>query len=341
MRILIIGGTRFIGPFVVKELQAGGHSVAVFHRGQTYTSTPPEVREILGDRARLADRRDEIRDFAPDAVIDMIPYTEEDARSLVAVLTGLTGKLVAVSSADVYRAYGRLIGTEPGIPDPLPLTEESPLREKMYPYRGEQPRPADDPQRWMDDYDKILVERIVLGQAGLLGTVLRLPAVYGPGDRQRRIFPYLKRMDDARPAILLEQNVVGWRWSRGYVEDVAAAIALAAVSPQAVGQVYNVAETETLNESEWVTAIGQAAGWNGRIVGVPEERLPEPLRFDVDTRQDLLTSSAKIRHELGYRERFDRPEALRRTIAWDRANPPETLDPKMFDYAAEDNLLFD
>jgi nucleoside-diphosphate-sugar epimerase len=130
-----------------------------------------------------------------------------------------------------------------------------------------------------------------------------------------------------------------WRSSRGFVEDVASAIALAATSPQAARQVYNIAEAETLGESDWVSAIGQAAGWKGRIVSVPPDRLPAPLRFDADAHQDLVASSAKIRRELGYQERFDRQEALRRTITWDRANPPETLDPKLFDYAAEDNLL--
>ncbi len=62
------------------------------------------------------------------------------------------------------------------------------------------------------------------------GTVLRLPFVYGPGDYQHRIFEYLKRMDDKRPAILLDQKRARWRWTWGYVKDVAAAIACAATS---------------------------------------------------------------------------------------------------------------
>jgi nucleoside-diphosphate-sugar epimerase len=46
-----------------------------------------------------------------------------------------------------------------------------------------------------------------MGTAGLPGTVLRLPTVYGPGDYQHRLFEYLKRMDDGRPAILLGEGV--------------------------------------------------------------------------------------------------------------------------------------
>ena len=66
-----------------------------------------------------------------------------------------------------------------------------------------------------------------MGTAGLPGTVLRLPTVYGPGDYQHRLFEYLKRMDDGRPAIPLGEGVASWRWTHGYVEDVALAVVLA------------------------------------------------------------------------------------------------------------------
>jgi nucleoside-diphosphate-sugar epimerase len=68
------------------------------------------------------------------------------------------------------------------------------------------------------------LERTMLGDRRLLGTVLHLPMVYGPGDHQYQLFPYLKRMDDGRPAILLEAMQAQWRCTRGYAENVAAAI---------------------------------------------------------------------------------------------------------------------
>src|SRR5436190_8561175 len=83
----------------------------------------------------------------------------------------------------------------------------------------------------------------------LPGTVLRLPAVYGPGDRQHRLFPYVQRMHDGRPAILLEHGRASWRWTRGYVENVARAIALAVVQEHATGLIYNVGEAEALTEA--------------------------------------------------------------------------------------------
>ena len=339
MRILIIGGTRFIGPYVVRGLAALGHEVAVFHRGQSSMDFPAGVQTILGNRKDLGNYRSQFQTFSPHVVIDMIPYVEQDAVDLVKVFSGAAQRVVVVSSMDVYRAYGRLIRTEPSEPDALPLTEKSPLREKLYPYRSDPLRSVEDPQRWMDDYDKTLVERVILNQSDLPGTVLRLPAVYGPGDRQHRLFPYLKRMDDHRPVILLGEGVANWRWARGYVEDVAAAIAAAAVSDQTAGQVYNVAEPGALTELEWVRAIGRAAGWNEKILVVPEAALPEPMKTVENTRQDLIASTEKIRAELGYHEQVHQQEALIRTITWERVHPPEVIEPTVFDYAAEDEVI--
>jgi nucleoside-diphosphate-sugar epimerase len=336
---LIIGGTRFIGPWVAKELASGGHEVAVFHRGKTGAQLPTGVRSVHGDRKRLADYRAEFQAFAPQEVIDMIPFTEVDELDLVKVFSGLAQRVVAVSSMDVYRAYGRLIGTEPGDPDPLPLTEESPLRERLFPYRGVGLRPVEDPELWKDDYDKILVERVILNQPDFPGTILRLPAVYGPGDYQNRLFPYIKRMDDHRPAILLGESEANWRWTRGYVEDVAAGIAAAAIQERAAGQVYNLGEAEALKEKDWVGAIGQAAGWAGEVVAMADQELPAHLRSPADMRQSLAADTTKARRELGYQERVDANEALRRTISWERANPPDPIDLQAFDYASEDVVL--
>lgn len=329
MRVLVIGGTGFMGPLVVARLVSQGDTVALIHRGQTSAPLPAGVREILADRERLADLTTEIRRLAPDVVLDMIPTTEAQARTVVACCRGAVGRLVAVSSQDVYRAYGRARRKEPGPPDPVPLTEESPLREKLYPYRGVPGA--------LDDYDKILVEGVVLGEQHLPGTVLRLPMVYGPRDEQHRLYPYLNRMDDGRPAILLPESLGRWRWSRGYAGNMAEAIVLAVHQPQAAGRIYNVAEPEALTMAEWVRAIARAAGWHGEVVTAPPKLLPPALQSGLDTAQDLVVDSGRLRHELGYQESVAPGEALRETVAWERANPPAQVP--TFDYAAEDAVL--
>jgi len=339
MRILVIGGTNFMGPLVVRSLKEQGHDVTVFHRGQTQTDLPSGVKEILGDRRSLHEKAIELQRLAPDVVLDMVPFTEQDALEVMRIFSGIAHRLVAISSQDVYRAFGRVNGKETGPVENLPITEGSALRHNLYPYRGETLRNQDDPKRWQDDYDKILVERVVMSDKNLPGTILRLPMVYGPGDYQHRLFNYLKRMDDKRPVILLDEAEAQWRWTHGYVENVADAIALAVTDDRSAGQIYNVGEPFTFTMAEWVEKIGVIAGWHGRVVTVPRGRLPEPLRWDINAEQDIVVDSSHIRKELGFQERVDVEESLRRTVAWERANPPQDIDPKDFDYVVENTFL--
>ncbi|WP_029100939.1 NAD-dependent epimerase/dehydratase family protein [Brevibacillus thermoruber] len=116
MNVLVLGGTRFIGPHVVRQLVAAGHETALFNRGQSRPdiSLPQGVRIIRGDRRWLADYRESFRSFAPDVVIDLFPYTEAEAQAVMTVFDGIAGRLVAVSSCDVYRAFGRVSRLEDG-----------------------------------------------------------------------------------------------------------------------------------------------------------------------------------------------------------------------------------
>jgi nucleoside-diphosphate-sugar epimerase len=326
VRVLVLGGTRFIGLHLVRCLAEMGHEVAVFHRGQTNAELPARVRRFTGERRRLADHAGELRFYRPDVVVDMIAFTEEDARTAVATFRGVAERLIAISSGDVYRAYGVFARLEPGPPEPTPIREESPLRQSLYIART-----GAKPGELFYDYEKILVERVVMEDRTLPGTVLRLPMVHGPGDDQHRLAPYLKRMLDGRPAIVLNEGLARWRCPRGYVEDVATAIALAVINPAAAGRIYNVAEATAFTEAEWVATIAGVVGWDGKIVSVPAARMP--VAFNTD--QDLVMDSSRIRSELGYREMLDRTEGLRRTIDWQRQHWPELT----LDYEHEDELV--
>lgn len=335
MRILIIGGTGFIGTHVLRYLLDEGHEVIVFHRGQTETTSPPVIQQIFGDRRALPEFAATFRQFSPQVTLDVIPYSEQDALTLMQTLRGITERVVALSSQDVYRAYGLFTRLEEGLPEAAPYDEDAPLRTQLYPYHRFARRPDDLTYH----YEKILVERSVMNEPVLSGTILRLPQVYGPGDRQHRLFDYLKRMDDGRRAILLDEARYGWRWTRGYVENVAAAIAQAVTDKRAAGRIYNIGEPEALTEAEWVRAIGNAAGWDGEIVAVPEGMLPAHLAAPYDWRQPLAAETNRIRTELGYEEKIPRDEALRGAVEWERANPPQEIDAKRFDYAAEELAL--
>lgn len=334
MRVLVIGGTQFMGPYVVRRLSRDGHEVVIFHRGRTEAELPPEVRHIHGARERMADFATEFRTFKPEVVLDMRPLTEADAKQTVDAIRGAANRLVAISSMDVYHAYGILTGFEQGPIEPMPLTEDSPLRERLFLYRGMKNDRLPD----IDNYEKILVERVVLGNQDLPGTILRLPMVYGPGDGQHRLWPYLKRMDDGRPAILLGDVVSRRRFARSFVGNVAQAIALTVTDERAAGRVYNVSEPNSLSELAWVELLARHTGWQGRIVVVPDEKLPADAEEQSPIPQELAADSSRIRAELGFQEEVDRDDAIPQTIAWERDDAPEA-DPSQFDYAAEDAIL--
>jgi nucleoside-diphosphate-sugar epimerase len=337
MKILLIGGSGFIGQLAAQQLQQRGHQVTIFHRGKT--NVPHGTEEIFGDRQFLQDHQPDFRRQKFDVVIDFVLSSGRQAQQLMDTFRGIASRVVALSSMDVYRAVGVFHSLDPGGLQALPLTEESDLRTSRNVYSPEALKKARTAYPWIDDeYDKIPAEQAVLSDPKLPGTVLRLPMIYGPGDPVHRFHPVLKHIDDGRKQIIFADDVALWRTPRGYVENVAAAVALAATSPQATGRVYNVCEAESFGELDWARKIAAALGWPGEFVVLSHESTPRHLLSLGNTAQHLVATSERIRKELGYHELLPREEAIRRTIEWERANPP-AAPAAQFDYEAEDQAL--
>ena len=320
MKVLVLGGTQLSGPFTARFLIAHGQQVTLFHRGKHSADLPSTVKHIFGERREVDQYIDEFKRLAPDVVLDMLAFTRDDAHMLMQVFKGITKRVVVPSSSDVYRAFGRLHGTEPGPVDPIPFSEESPLRESLS-MHGE-------------EYEKRWVEQVVMGDAQLPGTILRFPMIYGPHDGGRT-FDVVKRIMDRRNVIVLDEGAARWRWSRGFAENVGWATALAVMNERSAGRVYNVAEPEGLSYLEWTQRITRAAGWNGRIVVVPRGRFKDPTNYE----HHWVVDTTRIRAELGYMEVVHAQEAMRRTVEWQLANPLEKFDTRDFDYEEEDRIL--
>jgi nucleoside-diphosphate-sugar epimerase len=333
MRVLVIGGSGFIGTHVVARLAAGGHEVGALVRSRPPASA---AHHIAGDRKRLGEHRAAIAGFAPEVVIDMIPSSGAQAAALVDAVRGAARRIVVITSMDVYRACSVLHRLEPGPLEPLPLTEQSPLRTVSRTYPPEQIAALQQLCGWLDDdYDKVAVERAV---RELDATILRLPMVYGPGDPLHRLQPIVRRVFDGRRAILFAESMAAWRAARGYVEDVARAIALAATTDAAAGRTYHVAEPDAPSELDWARLVAAQLAWDGDFVVLPDDRTPPHLRHPGNFAQHWVADSTRIRSELGYAEATTRAEALARTIAWERETAAP-VSPQAFDYAAEDAAL--
>lgn len=340
MRVLVLGGTGFLGPSIVLRLLAHGHTVSVFHRGETSAELPVEVHHVLGHRERLIDYRDEFKSLRPDVIVDVIAATGQQTQLLMNTFHGVAQRVLILSSGDAYFAYDVFSRKAPGPIQSTPIRETGPLRTKLYPYRGVSLPPI----AWMDseNYEKIDVERLALADPQLPATILRLPMIYGPGDYdglKRRFFPYLKRMDDGRKFILLNEAHAQWRWPLGYSGNIAEAVALAVSSDRAAGEIYNVADPDPLTTRDWIEELAYVTGWSGKIVTTPHSCPPPDISSQFNLNQHLDMDSTKIREQLGFREVTCRQEALEHTVGWDRNHPPRQIDPAQFDYAAEDGLL--
>lgn len=338
MRILLVGGNGFIGRFVVAALKEQGHAVAVFHRGTT--AVPARVDEIRGDHNQLNASAQELKCFSPDVVIDLVLSSGPQAEGLMDVFRGAAGRVVMLSSIDVYRAVGISQGTESGPLLEVPLTENSELRRSLHPYPPAVLQVMRKIFPWVtDDYDKIPAERIVMNDPELPGTVLRLPMVYGPGDPLHRFYPVVKRVADGRRHIIFPETLAAWRSPRGFVENVAAAVALAATDERAEGRIYNVCEEPAFSELEWARKIAREMQWDDEFLVLPVDRTPPHLLKPGNAAQHWTASSARIRRELGYEEPVSIDEAIRQTVRWQRESSPAVEFLAQFDYAAEDAAI--
>jgi nucleoside-diphosphate-sugar epimerase len=310
MRVLVLGGTGQTGPFLVRRLHQLGHEVTIFHRGEHEADFPGGVRHIHGELKTLPP---ELAGLSPDVVVHMWAMTEADAATFAEIFHGAAGRAVVISSCDVYRAYGRLQHLESGPPDPIPLAEDAPLRESRYPYRNKTNTPLEN----SDAYDKILVERASCQFADLPVTILRFPAVYGPHD-YHRFGPWIHQMDSGSTELKIQDTFAQWRWTHGYVENIAEAVILSVTNPRAAGRIFNVGESHTPTWYDRISEIGRLAGWKGRIALVPASKLPEAQRNPADFSHHLVIDSSRIRSELHFREVIPHEESLLFTLAWER-----------------------
>ena len=301
MRILVLGGTSFIGRAISRLLIARGHDVAICHRGQTEPGDLTQARHIHTDRANLGAFRDEIASFRPEAIVDTYSLTKHDAEIAVENVP-LDVPAVVLSSQDVYEAFdGFLNGHSVAS---LPLREDAALRTRRHLYRNAPPAgvPA--------DYEKIDVEAIWSERGAC---ILRLPMVYGPGDHQCREGFVIRRLAAGRGLIPVGSGNL--LWSRAHVDDVAVA-AVAAIEEQSTqGAAINIAEPATPSIRQWMMQIASVMEAEIELVQVAESVLPPDLTLTKSHQQHVLADTRLAEKRLLVLN-SDYEERVRQAVTW-------------------------
>jgi len=313
-RVLVLGGTSFIGRRIVELLHERGDRVLVAHRGHTEPDGLPPVGHVHVPRAELASVRADIESFAPTAVVDTVAMSAAGVDAVLPVLPEVP--IVVLSSADAYQAYdvfrfgaAALATEEIGVP----LAESSPVRSKRYPYRDE-----NNPD---SDYEKLDVEPRYLDRGA---AVLRLGFVYGERDPQRREEFVLRRVRAGRTRIPFGCGSL--LLSRLYVDDAASATLAALDTPAAAGEIFNIVESASVSIAAWARQILAATDSTADLVRVPGAALPGDLELTDLTTQHLLISSAKAQRMLGWTP-SEPALTVPKSVRWHLANPPTGEDP--------------
>jgi len=317
VRVLVIGGTEFIGLHVLRALLRDGHEATVLNRGRRAQRRPPGVAHIAADRKDHAGLRERLRGRPFDAVVDVTyaPTLGEDVAALADALEGQP-HVVFVSSA---RVYDHAL--------PIPYAEDTPRGF----YWGEYAR------------HKIAGEDALLERhrtRGLPVTIVRPTHVMGPLNTRHNETFFMDRLHRGRPVLVPGHG--GWLRQFGHVEDLADAMVALLGNPRAAGQAYNVTGEETVTQVGFVEVIAEVMGRPARLVPLDPARLGAAGGAGPVFGQNLVYechavhTTHKLRAELGVRPRYTLAAGLAQTWQWYRAEGgPE----RPVDFALEDRLL--
>jgi nucleoside-diphosphate-sugar epimerase len=251
VRILVIGGTLFIGRAIVERLAARGHDVTVLHR-RDHHDLGPEIHNVRADRGDLpvlarvlgSGRYEAVFDVAYDWQKGTTPtQVEAAARSCGPGLK----RYVFVSS---IAAYG------PG----LDHRESATLVPDGYPNPYAQHKAASERALFRLHAD-----------SGFPVTTFRPPFVHGPRQPFYREQFFWDRMRDGRPIVLPDGGDAAMQWVS--VSDLAEACVRAIEVPEAAGEAFNIAHTEPMTQRTFLEALARAAGTSPRFALLPRTQI--------------------------------------------------------------------
>ncbi|MFM7547958.1 MAG: NAD-dependent epimerase/dehydratase family protein [Cyanobacteriota bacterium] len=304
MRILVMGGTRFVGRPLVASLQAAGHDLCLFTRGKQ--PLPAGVEHLVGDRgddAALAPL--EGRPF--EVIVDSSGRSQADSRRVVERTGPPSHRYVYVSSAGVYADS-----------EEWPLDEDSPTD------------PASRHAGKAETEDWLRAE-------GIPFTSFRPTYIVGPGNYNPVESWFFDRIVQGRPVPLPGDGSTITQL--GHVADLAAAMARCIEVDAATNRIYNCSGRQGVTFRGLVAAAARAAGRDPKAVGI---RSFDPAGLDKKARKafplrlaHFLTDITRVRRELAWEPAFDLGSTLADSWANDYALRPATT----VDFSGDEALL--
>jgi nucleoside-diphosphate-sugar epimerase len=279
VRILVMGGTRFVGRPLVASLVETGHEVSVFTRGRQ--PVPAGVEHLKGDRTQETDLSQlSGRDF--DVIVDSSGRTLADTRSVLTFTGAPRHRLVYVSSAGVYADS-----------DFWPLDEDAPLDP------GSRHAGKAETEAWL------LAE-------GIPFTSFRPTYIIGPGNYNPIERWFFDRLTHNRPIPLPGDG--GLITQLGDVRDLARAMALCIDVDTACNRIYHCSGLQGVTLRGLVATAAKACGKDPATVDIrsfdpaglePKARKAFPLRLS-----HFLTDTHRLQRELAWQPRFDLSASL-------------------------------
>jgi 2'-hydroxyisoflavone reductase len=306
-RILVLGGTGFVGPAIVNAARARGHTLTLFNRGKTNPTLFADVERILGDRRTDLDR---LRGREWDAVIDTWVMLPKSVHAAAELLKDHVGQYLYVSTISVYK-----LGREP-------IDESSPVLSP----KTVNPEKLDG----VEDYggNKQLAEHEAEEQMPGRATNLRAGVIVGPNDPSDRFVYWPLRF--ARGGEVLAPGKPDDRLPFIDVRDLGGFI-VRCIDERIVGT-YNAVGPDDPSLGHVLDACKRATQSDGRITYVDSAYLKEqkaggwddfPLVVNSDDEQagfGHVSAKKAIARGLVFRSPV---ESARDALAWYQAQPEE------------------
>ncbi|HOF61602.1 MAG TPA: NAD-dependent epimerase/dehydratase family protein [Candidatus Latescibacteria bacterium] len=303
MKVLLIGGTRFLGLAIANALHRHGHKAVVAHRGHTKAALPETAREIHVDVADQKSLENCLLAEQYDAVVDTI-LGAKTLEWMVTTLNGRIRQFVHCGSTGVYAPMKR-----------IPATEEDPC-EALPQYGGFGAKL---------EQDEVLMR--AHRQTGFPATVLRPTNIYGAGDIPLDIWgarnpAFFRRLTRNQPVTLPNDGRA--LLQPGHVSELGEAFALALESPHSIGRIYNISSARAVELRVYLDILKGILKSSSPVDFasaellleryLPENKINEGgLRFVVE---HMCVDISRARAELGFDPQISLEEGLAENLQW-------------------------